>query len=186
MIATPEGDIPPARRVFLKWATHAMGAAVGLLLGVPGLAYLADARNRRVQQSDFKTVANINELQNEVPQQFVLHNVRRDAWTLHPNDVIGRVWLIRRAGNEVEAFTTVCPHLGCSINFEEKSRLFVCPCHGGTFDINGHRKELEHATNPAPRGMDRLECRRAPENADLVQVKYQAFYQGREEAVPKT
>jgi menaquinol-cytochrome c reductase iron-sulfur subunit len=179
-------DAVERRRSFLKWATHGLGALFGAILGIPAIAYLTDARNRAAPATDFKTVANFKELPVGVPQQFVLHNVRRDAWTLHPNDVIGRIWLIRRDQDKVEAFTTVCPHLGCSINFEDKAQLFVCPCHGGTFEISGHRKDLGAASNPAPRGMDRLECRRDPADADLVQVKYENFIQGRETPVPKT
>jgi Rieske Fe-S protein len=168
------------RRSFLKWATHGLGALFAAVLGAPAIAYLLDSRNRPAADNDFKSVASLNDLPIGVPQQVVVRNVRRDAWTLHSNDVIGRVWLIRRNLDEVEAFTTICPHLGCSINFEDKSTLFVCPCHGGTFEMSGRRKELQGASNPAPRGMDQLECRRDPANADLIQVKYENFIQGRE------
>jgi menaquinol-cytochrome c reductase iron-sulfur subunit len=171
------------RRSFLKWATHGVGVLFATILGVPAIAYLLDPRNRSAADNDFMTVANLKDLPIGVPQQVVVRNVRRDAWTVHPNDVIGRVWLIRRDADEIEAFTTICPHLGCSINFEEKSKLFVCPCHGGTFEISGQQKDLQGASNPAPRGMDQLECRRDPADPDLIQVKYQNFLQGRETKV---
>src|SRR5438105_4671456 len=105
----------PPRRSFLKWATHGLGALFGVVLGIPALAYLIDARNRAAPAGDFKPVARLKELAVNVPQQVVIHDVRKDAWTLHPNDVIGRVWLIRRDNDQVEAFTTICPHLGCSV-----------------------------------------------------------------------
>jgi Rieske Fe-S protein len=174
------------RREFLKWATNALGGLFAAILSVPAIAYLIDARNRPAKENDFRTVATLKELTVGVPQQFVLRDVHKDAWTLHPNDVIGRVWLIRRDQNEVEAFTTICPHLGCSVNFDNKSQLFICPCHGGTFELSGQRKELVGASNPAPRGMDRLECRRDPADAEAIQVKYQNFIQGRETPVAKT
>ena len=173
------------RRSFLKWAIHGLGALFAAILGLPALAFLIDARHRSAQAGQFKTVARLDDLVEGVPQQVVIHEVRRDAWTLHPNDVIGRVWLIRRDQAIVDAFTTVCPHLGCSINFVGKEKLFICPCHGGTFEMTGQRLDKPGLVNPAPRGMDRLECRRDPTDPQSIQVKYQNFIQGQPTAIPK-
>jgi menaquinol-cytochrome c reductase iron-sulfur subunit len=175
-----------SRRTFLKVITSGLGGLFGLVLGFPAVAFLIDARNRAAASSDFKSVARLSDLPLNTPQQMVIRDVSRDAWTIHPSDVIGRVWLIRRDKNQVEAFTTICPHLGCSVNFEEKEHLFVCPCHGGTFDEQGHKKDLPGHINPAPRGMDRLECRLSSTNPDMVEVKYQNFQQGKDVPIPKT
>jgi menaquinol-cytochrome c reductase iron-sulfur subunit len=168
------------RRSFLKWATHGLGALFGAILGVPALAYLIDGRNRPAPASDFKTVALLKDLPEGVPQQVVLRDVRTDAWTLHPDDLVGRVWLVRNK-DEVTAFTTICPHLGCSINYEANDNQFACPCHGAVYRLDGKRE-----TGPQPRGMDTLECRRDPTDANLIQVKYQNFMQGIEEKVAKS
>jgi menaquinol-cytochrome c reductase iron-sulfur subunit len=188
----PHPTPPPAdRRSFLKWATHGLGALFGLVLGIPAIAYLLDARNRKAPASSFKNVAKLSELERGVPRQVVIRDERRDAWTLHPNDVIGRVWLIRRDGDTIEAFTTICPHLGCSINFEDKGKRFICPCHGGTWHEDGKKDEKTTTTNPAPRDMDSLECRIEPEDKSLpddqrfVLVEYKNFYPGKEEKVAK-
>jgi Rieske Fe-S protein len=175
------------RRSFLKWATNGLGALFAAILGIPVVAYLIDARNRPAPAGDFKSVARLSDLEVGVPKQFVIHDVRRDAWTLHPSDVIGRVWLVRRDKNQVDAFTTICPHLGCSINFEDKDHRFQCPCHGGTFRLSGERipeQELGRS-NPVPRNMDRLEVRADPADPDRLQVKYQNFIQGKDTPVPK-
>jgi Rieske Fe-S protein len=187
-MSDPHPAPPPERRSFLKWACHGLGALFGALLGAPAVAYLIDARNRSAPPSDFKTVARLDELEKDVPFQAVVRAVRRDAWTLHPNDVVGRVWLIRRADSAagkpvVEAFTTICPHLGCSVNYEAKDKRFLCPCHGGQFDLDGKRLEQPGVTNPAPRGMDPLECN---VEQGLIEVKYVNFRQGEHERVPKT
>jgi len=137
---------------------------MGALLGIPALAYLLHPRNRPASASQFKMVARLNELRIGEPQQVVIRGLRRDAWTVHPDDVIGRVWLVRRDADQVDAFTTICPHLGCSINFEERQRRFLCPCHNGRFNMDGQRVEEPGLPNPAPRSMDRLLCRRDPAN----------------------
>jgi Rieske Fe-S protein len=173
------------RRSFLTWITGALGAVFGLALGIPAVAYLLDARHRKTASGDFKTVARLADLADGIPFQAVVRDIRRDAWTLHPNDVIGRVWLVRH-GNTVDAFTTICPHLGCSVNYAKDASLFICPCHNGTFALDGRRKDDTAIPNPAPRGMDRLETRPDPADPDLVQVKYQTFVQGLDRPVART
>src|SRR5438874_9370899 len=147
------------RRTFLKWATHALGALFGLVIGIPGVAYLVDARNRPAPQRGMRPVAKLSELEVGKPKQVVIHDVRRDAWTLHPNDVVGRVWLVRQDKDKVDAFTTICPHLGCSVDWRPDHNLFICPCHNGTFDPHGELVKRPGLDNPAPRGMDALELR---------------------------
>src|SRR5262249_41829027 len=187
----------------LKWIGDGLGVLFGAVLGIPAVAYLIDARNRPAADNGFKTVARLSELQKGVPQQVVLRDIRQDAWTLHPNDVIGRVWLIRGEGDKLDVFTTICPHLGCSVNFDARDHQFLCPCHGGTFLLDGKRKELTDRKNPAPRGMDALQfqlsddpdpAHMVPDPRDpkkkipdkLVAVKYQNFIQGKEIPIPKT
>jgi Rieske Fe-S protein len=177
---------PQDRRSWLKRATYALSALFTALLSVPAIAYLIDPRNRPAKDNEFRTVARLSDLPVGKPVQVVIRDINRDAWTLHPNDVIGRVWLVRQNEKEINAFTTICPHLGCSVNFEEKDQVFLCPCHGGTFSIDGQRLETPGRTNPAPRAMDVLQWRRDPANPELLQVKYQNFMQGKETPIPKT
>lgn len=188
----PESPVESTRRSWLKWATNLLGGLWAAMLGVPAVGYLIDPRNRPAAAGAFKPVALFGELKENVPKAAVIRDIRRDAWTLHPDDVLGRVWLIWRGEKaedgtpKVEAYTTICPHLGGSINFEEKSQCFVCPLHGATYDIKCQRvsdDELGHS-NPAPRGMDSLEVELEPDAANedefVIKVKYENFIQGKE------
>src|SRR5712691_11521566 len=100
---TPE---PTTRRTVLKWLTHGLGAAFAATLGAPAALYLLDARHRPAPPGAFRTVARLSDLKVNVPFQATIREVRHDAWTLHPNDIIGRVWLIRRENDKVDVFTT--------------------------------------------------------------------------------
>jgi menaquinol-cytochrome c reductase iron-sulfur subunit len=170
------------RRSFLKWCIHGMSALFGAVLGIPAVAYLIDARNRPARAQGMRRVEGIkvSELEPDKPRQGVVRNVRQDAWTHHPNDVIGRVWVVKRPNGELQIFTTICPHLGCSINAAATG--FACPCHGATFQLDGALINPE--SNPAPRGMDTLEFALAPDpanpdpnNRDLLLVEYLSFRQ---------
>jgi thiosulfate dehydrogenase [quinone] large subunit len=50
------------------------------------------------------------------------------------------------------AFDAVCPHAGCTVQYSNTSRLFICPCHGSEF--NGHTGAVE--VGPAQSGLMRL------------------------------
>jgi len=182
---------PPERRKFLKWVTHGLGALFGVVLGVPAVLYLIDPRNRAARASDFKRVAKLKELVKDVPKQVIIRDVRQDAWTVHPNEVIGRVWLVRRDEKKVDAYTTICPHLGCSIDYNAELQHFVCPCHNGTYDLSSKRKEFVtgEVKNPAPRDMDSLELNMVPDPADatdyFIEVKYERFEPGEADKKPR-
>ena len=36
----------------------------------------------------------------------------------------------------VFAYSRICTHQGCSVNYDEKSHSLLCPCHGARFDQN--------------------------------------------------
>jgi Rieske Fe-S protein len=184
---------PANRRSFLAWTVTGLGAVFSAILGAPVVAFVIDPRNRQGASGDFRIVDMIplSELEKDKPVQGVLRAVRRDGWTLHPNDVIGRVWIILKKPPPAEfpngadptlldIYTTICPHLGCSVNMnadQVASSGFTCPCHGAQFNLDGTRKAP--ASNPAARSMDSLEWEITPDPANperkVLQVKYLNF-----------
>lgn len=55
--------------------------------------------------------------------------------TLH--DPTGGTILVRRGDAGLQAFSSVCPHLGCQVHWQEDEDRFLCPCHRGLFDAEG-------------------------------------------------
>lgn len=47
------------------------------------------------------------------------------------------------------AFSAICPHLRCVVNWNEMHQKFECPCHGAKFDRHGEVLE-----GPPPRPLD--------------------------------
>ncbi|HVA59624.1 MAG TPA: Rieske 2Fe-2S domain-containing protein [Mycobacteriales bacterium] len=43
-------------------------------------------------------------------------------------------WIVHPSGVKFVAFSAVCTHGGCSVQFDQPSLQFQCPCHGGVFD----------------------------------------------------
>jgi cytochrome b6-f complex iron-sulfur subunit len=45
--------------------------------------------------------------------------------------------LVRLASGEWRAFSAVCTHLGCTVQFRDDLERIWCPCHNGQFDVAG-------------------------------------------------
>jgi thiosulfate dehydrogenase [quinone] large subunit len=55
--------------------------------------------------------------------------------------------LVRLGKNDVVAYSRVCTHAGCLVQYDQQARLLVCPCHGAEFDP---ARQAEPVAGPAP------------------------------------
>jgi Rieske Fe-S protein len=177
------------RRAVLKILSVALTAIGAAVVAVPGVSYLLSAVRRRESSGALvRRVVRLEDLPVGRPVEAPIVAQHQDAWTTYPNETIDRVWLVRRTGDSVspaesrvDAFASVCPHLGCSIQVAGAKSGFVCPCHRATFDLEGQRTHLDGQTNHSPRNMDSLACRLVEDDASgqwWVEVTYQKFERG--------
>jgi cytochrome b6-f complex iron-sulfur subunit len=45
--------------------------------------------------------------------------------------------LVRVSDTEWKAFSAVCTHLNCTVQYRPSTRQIWCACHNGTYDMNG-------------------------------------------------
>jgi Rieske Fe-S protein len=57
------------------------------------------------------------------------------------------VFVWKRKG-KIMAYSGVCPHAGCLVSWDAKKKEFLCPCHGGTYDL-----DAKVTGGPPPRGL---------------------------------
>jgi len=50
------------------------------------------------------------------------------------------------------AFDAVCPHAGCTVEYDPSAKVIVCPCHGSQFSASTGAVE----TGPAATGLTRI------------------------------
>jgi len=74
-------------------------------------------------------------------------------YTLDDRTVTNRVFLAV-TGRGLIAFSPVCTHLGCFINWDSLRLEFICPCHGGKYALSG-----EVIAGPPPRPLTELPLR---------------------------
>jgi menaquinol-cytochrome c reductase iron-sulfur subunit len=56
--------------------------------------------------------------------------------------------------NQFIVLTSRCSHVGCPVGFYDAAGAFICPCHGGVYDLRGRR-----IGGPPPRPLDRFYTR---------------------------
>lgn len=54
--------------------------------------------------------------------------------------------VIRTATGELRAFTAVCTHLGCTVQYRDDLQQIWCACHNGHYDLTGR-----NVSGPPPR-----------------------------------
>jgi menaquinol-cytochrome c reductase iron-sulfur subunit len=163
---------PDERRSFLKLVTAGLGALTAGLAVIPGLAFLAGP-GRRVGTGGGSPlrVAAERDIKANRPLRVTAVGPHDDAWLRLDKVTLGSCWLVRAADDgPIRAFSTVCPHLGCGVDFDETTGKFNCPCHTSAFDLEGRC-----LSGPSPRGLDELEMR--IDGRDVL-VRYQRFRVG--------
>jgi menaquinol-cytochrome c reductase iron-sulfur subunit len=119
-----------------------------------------------------------------MPQRFPVIADQLDAWNFSPNQPIGAVFLQRTGDSAVRCFNVTCPHAGCSVSCNGQE--YICPCHNSSFELDGVRRAPDSGReNPSPRDLDALEVEPNKLAQGEVWVRFQNFYTGKHEKIPK-
>jgi len=139
----------PDRRGF---ALRALGF-LAALFGLPGLAVIADPVLRSATRT-WLDVAAAGDLKPGEPKAFSYEV--QSGWERRRE-----AGFLLRHGEQLLAFSARCTHLGCKVR--HKKGEFVCPCHGGKFDLQGRPTH-----KPVTESLVRMETR---EHNGKIQVR---------------
>lgn len=176
-----EKNAGQSRRTFLKVGTVAAGGVVTVVVAVPLVPYVFDPVGRRVvttpdEPIDVGLKAEELEAGGDPVRVQLVASSQRDAWSVASEVAVGSAWLRKTDAGEIIAFTSVCPHLGCAIDFAEQEAVFRCPCHKSAFALDGARQ-----VGPARRGLDPLPV--SEDEEGRVHVTFKRFQQDISERV---
>ena len=73
--------------------------------------------------------------------------------------------VVRTADGEVRAFSAVCTHLECTVQFKPDTAQLWCACHNGTYDLGGNV-----VSGPPPRALEKfvVNLRGEPGDEEIV------------------
>ena len=73
--------------------------------------------------------------------------------------------VVRTAEGEIRAFSAVCTHLDCTVQFKADTSELWCPCHNGIYDLGGNV-----VSGPPPRALERfvVKMRGEPGEEEIV------------------
>lgn len=182
----------PRRGFLMRFMTGLLAVILGLVPTVFGFLFFFDPLVRRKGSASasenpkkdaegfIKMDVTRDSLPDDgTPMSFKVYDDKIDAWNKFLQIEVGQVWLRKNADGEVVAFNTICPHLGCAVDYRAGRNDFFCPCHTSAFDMDGQR------TNEIPpRGMDPLVTKLKPETGETIWLKYQTFRAGTEKMIP--
>ena len=76
--------------------------------------------------------------------------------------------VVRTPDGDIRAFSAVCTHLDCTVQFKPDTSQLWCACHNGTYDMAGNV-----VSGPPPRGLEQfvVNMRGDGDDAEIVVSK---------------
>lgn len=110
-----------SRRDFLGWVIRGglLTTLAGMLL--PALTYLWPV-TRQGPAGGMQEIGSVDDI---------------PIWGSKKVILAGSAILIIRTAREFKAFSAICTHLGCLVDWDGHKHEIVCPCHAGLFDTDG-------------------------------------------------
>lgn len=170
-------SVNDSRRGFLMAGIGVFGIGMAATVLGPAAAIVAyPLGNTTTSGSDsYVPVGRADMFGTDEPVKVDIYADKVDAWNRVIQVKVGSAWVLEQHGALV-ALSTVCPHLGCGIDYVADKKKFFCACHSTWFGRDGSVEE-----GPSPRGMDTLELKTQEK---LVSIRYQRFKQGVSEKEP--
>jgi menaquinol-cytochrome c reductase iron-sulfur subunit len=121
-----------SRRQFGILGTQVAGAIVALALGVPIIGFLISPLFRRQTYVE-RMVGDISNVPESEPTKFEVA-FPQNAW---PVPEVKQAVYVVKVNGQTRVLSNVCSHMQCPVRWESTLRQFLCPCHGGLYDITG-------------------------------------------------
>jgi Rieske Fe-S protein len=140
-----------SRRRFLGLASGALGVLVAAALGIP-LAGFYIGNVFRPKKERWLKLGSVAGMEPGEPKLFHSSYIDLDGWRQTTRRQTA--YAVTADGHTYTVFSSACTHLGCPVHWDEQAKLFLCPCHGGAFSLDG-----KVVQGPPPRPLGQLKHR---------------------------
>jgi len=133
----------PERRRFLSAVSIAAGCAGAALIGIPVAGFLLAPLFEGIGRK-WRGVGPVDKFDKGSTVEVTFSDASSVPWA----GVTGKTgaWLRHQPDGSFVAFAINCTHLGCPVRWLADAELFMCPCHGGVYYMDG-----TVAAGPPPR-----------------------------------
>lgn len=114
----------------------ALAATGGMAVAATLAACGSSPKSASTDASNSRTIAKVS----DVPVGSVFQYINPDDGT--PG------YLFQPQAGTFLAYSAVCSHMGCIVNFYQDANIFQCPCHGANYD--GTTGEVTSGPAPLP------------------------------------
>lgn len=140
------------RRRFEALATGAIGAVVGCMFAVPIVGWLIDPLFRSRPPQVWRRVGDVSHVPYESPTVFEVNFPVQQSWKVPESTYV--VFVVRHRDGSIDAFSNICTHMQCPVRWEPPLGEFLCPCHGGLYNLSG-----VNVGGPPPKPLPKWESR---------------------------
>jgi menaquinol-cytochrome c reductase iron-sulfur subunit len=178
MTHQPGPDDLSRRALFVK-ALAAIGGVFAAAVAVPVIGFgtapfwrakgdlrlISRAVTPALRATGWASAGNLADFTVGEPRLVTLSREVVDGWVKGEDRVA--CYVVRSGDAAAVAFDHHCTHLGCPLAWSGGAKRFLCPCHGGAFDVTG-----AVVAGPPPRPMLTYETR--VENGEVMIGSLQA------------
>jgi len=124
-----------SRRTFLDWLLAGGLIGWGIAIVAPVLSYVWPAQ-RRGPSTQTVSAGKADDFK---------------EWDYKMVAIGGQPVVVFRTPQGFRAYSAICTHLGCIVQWSAQRHQIECPCHAGVFDVNGRV-----VSGPPPRPLNEL------------------------------
>jgi menaquinol-cytochrome c reductase iron-sulfur subunit len=140
------------RKQFMEVATWSIGGLIGLIMGIPAIAYIVGPALSKREESDWIRLGSTSKVEIGTPTLFKVKMEHQTGWITEAQE--HSIFVLTNDGREFIAMSNICTHLGCRVRWIADQEVFLSPCHNGIFDKQGYV-----VSGPPPRPLDRYEIK---------------------------
>ena len=155
------------RRGLLGKLIGMIAALIGMVLIYPLASYTILPTLKR-RSKEWIVLLDPSQLKPHEPKNIEVVMSLKDGWL--KSTTVKSVWAVQKNEGEIVIYSPLCTHLGCGYRWEAEQKVFMCPCHGSVFNMDG-----QVLAGPAPRSLDTLPVK--VEN-DRIWTIYKEFRAG--------
>lgn len=123
-----------SRRGLLSGMILGLLSLAGAVVSVPILAYLLSPLLRPARQ-EWRDIGAVDDF--EIGRTVLVTFGEPSPLPWAGQTASTAAWIRRTGETAFTAFAVTCTHLGCPVNWLEDAELFLCPCHGGVYYLDG-------------------------------------------------